>query len=185
MSEAKGKDRSHQRYSSNGARQVAVAIIFAPPEHVTHKFSLSNETSTSVGVWLVTSRNHANRLTPPKGGWESFDATVAAAAQREAIEEAGIETRQTNCDVIVAPDAEGKGKDQFHFVNLIATSYLDTFLEVNERTRICVPLIELLSSPQPFRLRSVVDNSEEVWTMKETFVRGFASLSDSWKEYFK
>lgn len=191
------KDRSSQRYAPSGAREVAVAVILAPSTHITHRRSVASPATPpsgpldELGMWFVTSRNHKDRLTPPKGGWELFDETVVAAAQREAVEEAGIDSEpwisppsEATTGVLLREACGKKNKpERYHFVVLKATNYHTTFLESRERRRFCLSIADVLESNGNLQLRAVsstmspVDVVQSWWVVKEVFFRGISELA--------
>jgi diphosphoinositol-polyphosphate diphosphatase len=125
--------RQHQRYSEDGAREVGVAVIFAIRQ-------------SELCVAAVTCRKKADRMTFPKGGWES-DESVEQCAMREAIEEAGLVSsllRPLGC----LPPLPHYGKAapvNLHPVLLSLDTELEEFPEMCERRRAWLPVAAVLS----------------------------------------
>ncbi|KIJ52520.1 hypothetical protein M422DRAFT_223076 [Sphaerobolus stellatus SS14] len=89
-------------------------------------------------VLLITSRKH-NQWVFPKGGWETTDKTLEAAAQREAIEEAGVYGTITRF-VVTIPGTTAT----YHFYELDVAGLLDQWPEAHERRREWVDFNEAL-----------------------------------------
>ncbi|GJJ08233.1 hypothetical protein Clacol_002442 [Clathrus columnatus] len=81
-------------------------------------------------VLVVSSRKHQDRWVFPKGGWEASDRTLEAAAQREAVEEAGV-VGTISRYVMTIPTT----KSTYHFYELDVTGLLDSWPEQHERRR--------------------------------------------------
>ncbi|CUG30782.1 NUDIX hydrolase-like, putative [Bodo saltans] len=149
------KDRSTQRYTPNGDREVAVALILAQPV---------------AGEWalvFVTSRNHASKLTLPKGGWESFE-SVEEAARREAIEESGAHCiRCASLEAWEHQEFINSGKQSrclLHVVPLLFERFEDTWLEQAERKRFLIPVEQITNG------NSTLNIENEEFTIKKEFV---------------
>lgn len=157
------KDRTCQRYSDDGARQVAVAIIFSK--------SATGAGELGLSVHFVSCRNKDKMLTCPKGGWETFDADVVAAAQREALEEGGIRTAFpesfTSFPVRTSLRVGKKGnKEMLHAVPLVCCGWNEEFLEKGERQRLTVPIGHIAETV-------IVDGTQ--WRIKEEYVEILAA----------
>jgi len=81
-------------------------------------------------VLLITSRKRPNYWVLPKGGWESTDVALEAAASREAWEEAGVRGTITRF-VTTIPSAAST----YHFYELEVTKIDTEWLECNQRQR--------------------------------------------------
>lgn len=71
-------ERKDQRYTADGVRLVVGAVPFLVREG-------------TLLVIMITAAKHPEEVSLPKGGWESWDETMAAGAARETWEEGGIE----------------------------------------------------------------------------------------------
>ncbi|KAI6123570.1 NUDIX hydrolase domain-like protein [Pisolithus croceorrhizus] len=81
-------------------------------------------------VLVITSRKRQDLWVLPKGGWESTDGVLEAAASREALEEAGVRGRITRyVTTINSPSTI------YHFYELEVSSLDREWLECKERTR--------------------------------------------------
>jgi len=90
-------------------------------------------------VLVVTSRKRPNFWVLPKGGWESTDGGLDAAASREALEEAGVRGTITRF-VITVPAAAST----YHFFELDVASLDAEWLESKERRREWVDFAEAM-----------------------------------------
>ncbi|EKM58250.1 uncharacterized protein PHACADRAFT_252439 [Phanerochaete carnosa HHB-10118-sp] len=81
-------------------------------------------------VLLVTSRKRPSNWVLPKGGWESSDGVLEAAASREALEEAGVRGTITRF-VTTIPSASST----YHFYELDVADLDQEWLESKERRR--------------------------------------------------
>jgi 8-oxo-dGTP pyrophosphatase MutT (NUDIX family) len=150
------KDRSNQRYTPQGDREVAVAMIFA---RVESEWSLV----------FVTSRNHPDKLTLPKGGWESYE-TVEDAARREAVEESGarcqpstsLETWQHQ----VYPNHGKHLRSVFHVIPLLFDHFDGEWLEQQERKRFLIPVTQIIDCSG----QTTVMLENEVYRLNQEFV---------------
>jgi len=88
---------------------------------------------------LVTSRKRSDLWVLPKGGWESADVTLEAAASREAFEEAGV--RGTISRFVVTIPMPNT---IYHVFEMEVTVVEDDWLERHERTREWVDYIEAI-----------------------------------------
>ncbi len=120
--------RAMQRYSPTGAREVGVGIVFALRDGgVLH-------------VAAVSCRKHPQRLTFPKGGWES-DETVEECAARESFEEAGLRTAPlvlasgVQAPVVPIPSMGKATALNLYPVVLALVEEVEVFPEQAERTR--------------------------------------------------
>lgn len=87
-------------------------------------------TSAARKVLVITSRKRQDLWVLPKGGWESTDGVLEAAASREALEEAGVRGRITRyVTTIQSPSTT------YHFYELEVSSLDKEWLEGKERTR--------------------------------------------------
>ncbi|KIJ66952.1 hypothetical protein HYDPIDRAFT_85874 [Hydnomerulius pinastri MD-312] len=87
-------------------------------------------TSAAGKVLVITSRKRQDKWLLPKGGWESTDGILEAAASREALEEAGVRGRITRyVTTIKSPSTT------YHFYELEVTSLDKDWLESKERIR--------------------------------------------------
>ncbi|CUA68563.1 hypothetical protein RSOLAG22IIIB_03602 [Rhizoctonia solani] len=90
-------------------------------------------------VLLITSRKRPHQWVLPKGGWETTDATLEAAACREAFEEAGVQGKITRTVTsIPGPTAN------YHFFELDVVALADRWDEASERRREWVDFSEAL-----------------------------------------
>jgi len=81
-------------------------------------------------VLVVTSRKRPHFWVLPKGGWEPSDVQLEAAAEREALEEAGVRGTITRyVTTIPSPSAT------YHFYELDVTELDQDWLERHERRR--------------------------------------------------
>jgi len=93
----------------------------------------------SAKVLLITSRKRADKWVIPKGGFETTDVNLEAAACREALEEAGVHGPVT-CFVTTI-----KGTTATYHVYELDVTTLDTnWMEKDERTREWVDYAEAL-----------------------------------------
>ncbi|EIM91297.1 uncharacterized protein STEHIDRAFT_73138 [Stereum hirsutum FP-91666 SS1] len=88
-------------------------------------------------VLVVTSRKRPERWVLPKGGWESTDGVLEAAASREALEEAGVRGNITRY-VTTIPSASST----YHFFELDVSGLDAEWLESKERRREWVDFAE-------------------------------------------
>ncbi|KAF8606586.1 hypothetical protein BDV93DRAFT_520868 [Ceratobasidium sp. AG-I] len=88
-------------------------------------------------VLLVTSRKRPHQWVLPKGGWETTDPSLEAAACREAFEEAGVQGRITRAITTIAGATAN-----YHFFELDVVSLADTWDEAAERRREWVDFTE-------------------------------------------
>lgn len=104
---------------SNKGRTVPRVVCCAIPIH------------RSAGkVLVITSRKRQNQWVLPKGGWETSDVKLEAAASREALEEAGVRGTITSyVTTIESPSTT------YHFYELDVSTLDQDWLESNERTR--------------------------------------------------
>ncbi|EJD47197.1 NUDIX hydrolase [Auricularia subglabra TFB-10046 SS5] len=85
---------------------------------------------TAGQVLLVTSRKRPECWVLPKGGWETSDKTLEAAAAREAYEEAGVHGTITRFVLTInTPNAT------YHVYELDVSSLAETWPEAHERRR--------------------------------------------------
>lgn len=155
MSSPPSKDRSTQRYTVDGRREVAVALILAHDPQ-------------GWGLVFVTSRNHVDKLTLPKGGWESFE-TVEHAALREAHEEGGVVCQPLPKDAVgphwqhrtADRENDRKGsKNLLHVIPLVFEKFDNQWLEQFERRRFIIPAVDVIESEsvsvgtEKFRVKS-------------------------------
>ncbi|KAL5525628.1 hypothetical protein ACEPAG_6964 [Sanghuangporus baumii] len=90
-------------------------------------------------VLVVTSRKHAENWVLPKGGWETSDGTLEAAASREALEEAGVHGTITKFVTTINGVTA-----TYHFYELDAVSLENDWLERRERRREWVDYAEAI-----------------------------------------
>jgi len=90
-------------------------------------------------VLVITSRKRPNYWVLPKGGWESTDVALEAAALREAWEEAGVRGTITRF-VTTIPTAAST----YHFYELDVASLDADWLESRERRREWVDFAEAM-----------------------------------------
>ncbi|KAI0779092.1 NUDIX hydrolase domain-like protein [Irpex lacteus] len=90
-------------------------------------------------VLLITSRKRPNSWVLPKGGWESTDGVLEAAASREALEEAGVRGQITRF-VTTIPSASST----YHFYELDVSTLDQEWLESHERRREWVDYAEAI-----------------------------------------
>ncbi|KAI0255002.1 NUDIX hydrolase domain-like protein [Lactifluus subvellereus] len=90
-------------------------------------------------VLVITSRKRPNFWVLPKGGWESTDVVLEAAASREALEEAGVRGTITRF-VTTIPTAAST----YHFYELDVASLDSEWLESKERRREWVDFAEAM-----------------------------------------
>lgn len=90
-------------------------------------------------VLVITSRKRPNYWVLPKGGWESTDVALEAAASREAWEEAGVRGTITRF-VTTIPSAAST----YHFYELDVASLDADWLECKERRREWVDFAEAM-----------------------------------------
>jgi len=90
-------------------------------------------------VLVITSRKRPNYWVLPKGGWESTDVVLEAAALREALEEAGVRGTITRF-VTTIPTAAST----YHFYELDVASLDSDWLESKERRREWVDFAEAM-----------------------------------------
>jgi len=90
-------------------------------------------------VLVITSRKRPNYWVLPKGGWESTDVALEAAALREALEEAGVRGTITRF-VTTIPTAAST----YHFYELDVASLDSDWLESKERRREWVDFAEAM-----------------------------------------
>jgi len=90
-------------------------------------------------VLVITSRKRPNHWVLPKGGWESTDVALEAAASREAWEEAGVRGTITRF-VTTIPSAAST----YHFYELDVASLDSDWLECKERRREWVDFAEAM-----------------------------------------
>lgn len=90
-------------------------------------------------VLVITSRKRPNHWVLPKGGWESTDVALEAAAKREALEEAGVRGTITRF-VTTIPSAAST----YHFYELDVASLDSDWLESKERRREWVDFAEAM-----------------------------------------
>jgi len=90
-------------------------------------------------VLVITSRKRPNYWVLPKGGWESTDVVLEAAALREALEEAGARGTITRF-VTTIPSAAST----YHFYELDVASLDSDWLESKERRREWVDFAEAM-----------------------------------------
>jgi len=90
-------------------------------------------------VLVITSRKRPNYWVLPKGGWESTDVALEAAASREAWEEAGVRGTITRF-VTTIPTAAST----YHFYELDVASLDADWLESKERRREWVDFAEAM-----------------------------------------
>lgn len=88
---------------------------------------------------MITSRKRSERWCLPKGGWETIDVTLEAAASREALEEAGVRGVITRFVVTIPTQS-----CTYHFFEMEVTQLEDDWLERKERTRAWVDIPEAL-----------------------------------------
>ncbi|KAH7913536.1 NUDIX hydrolase domain-like protein [Hygrophoropsis aurantiaca] len=90
-------------------------------------------------VLIITSRKRQDLWVLPKGGWESSDVVLEAAASREALEEAGVRGKITRyVTTIKSPSTT------YHFYEMEVTSLDKDWLESRERRREWVDYAEAL-----------------------------------------
>ncbi|KAH7926094.1 hypothetical protein BV22DRAFT_1046316 [Leucogyrophana mollusca] len=90
-------------------------------------------------VLVITSRKRQDLWVLPKGGWESTDGVLEAAASREALEEAGVRGKITRyVTTIKSPSTT------YHFYEMEVTSLDKDWLESRERRREWVDYAEAL-----------------------------------------
>ncbi|KZS92470.1 hypothetical protein SISNIDRAFT_412634 [Sistotremastrum niveocremeum HHB9708] len=90
-------------------------------------------------VLLVTSRKRSTWVLP-KGGWETSDKTLEAAASREAFEEAGVHGKITKYVTTIPTEST-----TYHFYELDVTKLEDQWPESHERSREFVDYAEALT----------------------------------------
>ncbi|KAH8995009.1 NUDIX hydrolase domain-like protein [Lactarius hatsudake] len=90
-------------------------------------------------ILVITSRKRPNCWVLPKGGWESTDVELEAAALREASEEAGVRGTITRF-VTTVPAAAST----YHFFELDVASLDSEWLESKERRREWVDFAEAM-----------------------------------------
>ncbi|KAI0346518.1 hypothetical protein BDW22DRAFT_767514 [Trametopsis cervina] len=88
-------------------------------------------------VLLVTSRKRPNSWVLPKGGWESSDGGLDAAASREALEEAGVRGTITRFVTTIH-----SASSTYHFYELDVSTLDQDWLESKERRREWVDFAE-------------------------------------------
>lgn len=167
------KNREKQRYSLDGAREVAVALIFAPIRLATHRSVSSSSQQSRLAMMFVSSRNHPHQLTPPKGGWE-FDESVEGAAMREAAEEGGMIAQPLNsADCAIGHPVFLSGKSSspcaLHGVVLRHVSLEDSYLESRERVRFCIPVDDLKNCDLRLVDLKQPNAPPEQWAIKKDF----------------
>ncbi|KZV97905.1 hypothetical protein EXIGLDRAFT_729422 [Exidia glandulosa HHB12029] len=81
-------------------------------------------------VLLVTSRKRPEYWVLPKGGWETSDKTLEAAAAREAYEEAGVMGTVTRFILTIST-----ASTTYHVYELDVSSLAETWPEAHERRR--------------------------------------------------
>ncbi|KAI5116654.1 hypothetical protein M0805_004916 [Coniferiporia weirii] len=100
--------------------------------------------SRSTGkVLIVTSRKRPDNWVLPKGGWETSDGTLEAAASREALEEAGVHGTITKYVTTINGVTA-----TYHFYELDALSLESNWLEQRERRREWVDFAEAVKRVQ-------------------------------------
>ncbi|KAI0058662.1 hypothetical protein BV25DRAFT_1871947 [Artomyces pyxidatus] len=95
---------------------------------------------TAGKVLVITSRKRQNQWVLPKGGWETTDIVLEAAASREALEEAGVRGTITRY-VTTIPSAS----TTYHFYELDVASLDAEWLEDKERRREWVDFAEAVN----------------------------------------
>lgn len=79
---------------------------------------------------MVTSRKRPDYWVLPKGGWETTDGVLEAAASREALEEAGVRGNITRFVTTIPSPAS-----TYHFYELDVSALEPDWLESKERRR--------------------------------------------------
>ncbi|TDL25661.1 hypothetical protein BD410DRAFT_603456 [Rickenella mellea] len=90
-------------------------------------------------VLVITSRKRPDNWVLPKGGWETSDKTLEAAASREALEEAGVLGTITRFVTTI----QGRTAT-YHFYELDCTALADRWLEQSQRRREWVDYAEAI-----------------------------------------
>ncbi|KAI0303696.1 NUDIX hydrolase domain-like protein [Multifurca ochricompacta] len=90
-------------------------------------------------VLVITSRKRPNFWVLPKGGWESTDVALEAAASREAWEEAGVRGTITRFVTTIST-----ASSTYHFYELDVASLDAEWLESKERRREWVDFAEAM-----------------------------------------
>jgi len=85
---------------------------------------------TTKQVLLITSRSRPDMWVLPKGGYEAVDQKLEVAAQREALEEAGVRGVISRY-VTTIPSSS----TTYHFYEMDVTSLDNQWLEAHERRR--------------------------------------------------
>eukprot|EP00730_Choanoeca_flexa_P012023 TRINITY_DN3049_c0_g1_i1.p1 TRINITY_DN3049_c0_g1~~TRINITY_DN3049_c0_g1_i1.p1 ORF type:complete len:170 (+),score=41.31 TRINITY_DN3049_c0_g1_i1:277-786(+) len=113
--------REHQRYETDGTRLVAGCLPYRTTQ------------DGEVQVMLITNRKQTHWIIP-KGGWET-DETAVEAAARESYEEAGV--LGTVEDLLFEFQHVGKkgAKQHHHYFALKVDQMLDEYPEADERQR--------------------------------------------------
>ncbi|KAF8591052.1 hypothetical protein K439DRAFT_1328137 [Ramaria rubella] len=88
-------------------------------------------------ILIITSRKRDDHWVFPKGGWEPTDRTLEAAAQREAVEEAGVHGTITRF-IVTIPGSTAT----YHFYELDVTMLQEQWPEMHERRREWVDFAE-------------------------------------------
>eukprot|EP00898_Chlorokybus_atmophyticus_P005624 jgi/Chlat1/6062/Chrsp4S06215 len=157
--------RALQRYE-NGRRLVAgcIPIRQRTPLAASENGGGVTPGSDDIEVLLISSRKHKG-LVFPKGGWET-DETAEQAAQREALEEAGVrgvvEMALDSVDFFSAREAEqgeAQGECRAHVFILRVTEQLDVWPEMHRRIRQWYPLSQAIEVCRHKWMR----NSLESW----------------------
>ncbi|KAI0045857.1 hypothetical protein FA95DRAFT_1494971 [Auriscalpium vulgare] len=91
-------------------------------------------------ILVITSRKRPNNWVLPKGGWESTDVVLEAAASREALEEAGVRGTITRYVTTIY-----SASTTYHFYELDVSSLDAEWLEGHERRREWVDFAEAVT----------------------------------------
>ncbi|XP_074568399.1 nudix hydrolase 17, mitochondrial-like [Curcuma longa] len=152
------RGRRLQRYRA-GCRLVAGCI----PYKFKFKNPCSGDTDRAIEV-LVISSQKGPELMFPKGGWE-LDETMAAAASREAFEEAGVKGNFAgNLGNWLSED-----RDKVHYIFAMeVTEVLQQWPEMNSRERKWVSLAEARQVCKHSWMREAVDKLEELLSVSST-----------------